>query len=113
MINIKIPYKPYSVNDCWYGRRIKTKEFRAYERDLHLLLPNRKPITGQLIVDYRFYIPDSRRRDLDNFIKPLQDILVKKGYMEDDSQIVKFTVEKIPSKEWAIEITIYEKEQEE
>lgn len=108
MIKISLDYQPISTNDLWYGRRIKTQHYRNYERDLALMLPNKKKLSGNVKVEYNFYIPDNRRRDVSNFIKPLEDIIVKKGYLADDSQITEFTARKIKAKAWKIEVIITE-----
>lgn len=44
--------------------------------------------------------------DIDNLVKILQDVIVKKGYIEDDRLIYRMTVEKIPSKVDRIQIDI-------
>ena len=44
-------------------------------------------LTGRLRVTLHFTLPDKRRRDLDNVLKPLFDALGAAGVYEDDSQI--------------------------
>lgn len=46
--------------------------------------------------------------DIDNLIKPLQDILVKNGIIEDDRKILSFNAKKFKSDKDYIEITINE-----
>ena len=46
-----------------------------------------EPITGRLMMLVDLFPPDKRKRDLDNYIKPLQDALTKCRIFEDDSQI--------------------------
>ncbi|MFC6277301.1 RusA family crossover junction endodeoxyribonuclease [Psittacicella hinzii] len=41
------------------------------------------------------YCPDRRRRDIDNVIKPIMDILTEAGVYDDDSQIKRLEVSKI------------------
>jgi len=55
---------------------------------------------------YEFWVPDSYRGDMDNFIKPLQDILQKKLYFKNDSKIWEYTVRRISSVNWRMRITI-------
>ncbi|MDR1941832.1 MAG: RusA family crossover junction endodeoxyribonuclease [Endomicrobium sp.] len=93
-----IPIKPLSVNQVWQGRRFKTDDYKQYERDVSLFLRNVKTIRGQVKVFYKFYV-SNMLADIDNCIKPLQDILVKNKVIEDDRFIIelcamKFKVEK-------------------
>lgn len=45
------------------------------------------PLSGDLTVCFRFYVPDKRKRDLVNLIQLPQDLLQEAGIIEDDSQI--------------------------
>ena len=83
MVNIKI--KPLSVNKVWQGRRFKTKEYKAYEQEVLLILPKIEVPEPPYSVCYEFGF-SSPLSDLDNPIKPLQDILQKK-YGIDDKHI--------------------------
>lgn len=74
---VKIDIKPLSVNACWAGRRFKTQEYKQYEKDMFLLLPKIKIPKPPYKVYYEFGF-SSGASDLDNPIKPLQDILQKK-----------------------------------
>lgn len=47
-----------------------------------------KQLAGDLIVDIEAFMPDKRRRDLDNILKALLDALTHAGVWLDDSQIV-------------------------
>lgn len=100
--------KPMSVNKVWQGRRFKTKDYKAYEKEVSNLI-GRVEESGRgamLEVIYKFYLKNHKRTDYDNLIKPLQDILVKKGVIKDDRYIYKATIEKIPSPIDKIEIEI-------
>ena len=94
MLNIEIYAKPLSVNAVWAGRRFKTPAYKAYEIELGYLLPKEEMIKGFVEVKYDFYIKNFLMNDVDNLIKPLQDILVKKGYIEDDRKIKRIIAEK-------------------
>lgn len=52
-----------------------------------------------------FYFKDKRKRDLDNCLKPLLDIL-KNRVIEDDSQVEKITTRKLSSDNNRIDIVI-------
>lgn len=95
---IEIHAKPLSINKAFQGRRFKTPECKQYEDLLWYLLPKREMIKGMVRIDYRFFLTNHKMQDSDNLIKVLQDMLVKKGYIEDDRLIYYHTVAKIPSK---------------
>lgn len=76
--------KPLSVNKAWEGRRFKSEEYKAYEKELLLTLPSKKlpPPPYQIYFEFGF---SSSASDWDNPIKPLQDILCKKyGFNDKD-----------------------------
>lgn len=88
--------KPLSVNECWQGRRFKTKKYKAYERDLLLILPAMeiKKEKLKLSIELGF---SSTRSDIDNPLKPLLDILQKK-YQFNDSLIYELNIKKTITK---------------
>lgn len=89
----RVQIKPLSVNECWQGRRFKTPTYRAYARDLSLLLPRIVVPEGPLQVEYEFGLSNVQA-DYDNPIKPFQDVLqVMYGF--NDSQIVEAIVRKV------------------
>jgi len=89
---IKIKIKPLSVNNSTYGQKVKTSEYRTYEKILKFMLPKLTIPEGRLRIDYTFGFSSSGS-DIDNPVKLLQDILSKK-YGFNDNRIYKFTVEK-------------------
>lgn len=105
-MKIKLDIKPLSINSCWQGRRYKTKEAKVYDRTLQLLLPKSKIEAQFYIVKYIFYLKSILMADLDNFIKIIQDNIVKKGIIKDDRYIVKIEAQKIKSDRDYIEIEI-------
>ena len=88
----KINIKPLSVNECWQGRRFKTKEYKQYEKDLLLMLPNIKLKIQRVSIDIVFGFSNSIC-DIDNPLKPFLDILQKK-YNINDRDIYMLTVSK-------------------
>lgn len=104
MIQIKI--KPLSVNKAWNGRKIKTQECKQYERALYYLLPKKPMIKGDVTIHYKFFLKYDKITDTSNLIKLLEDIVVKKGYIEDDRFVRKFSAEKIHWEKDIIEIEI-------
>lgn len=83
-----------SVNKAWQGKRYKTKEYKAYEKEVYHLLPILKiPKEGPLSVYYEFGFSSSLS-DYDNPIKPLQDILQFK-YAFNDNRIYEARIKKV------------------
>jgi Holliday junction resolvase RusA-like endonuclease len=94
MVNLNI--KPLSVNQVWQGKRFKTKLYGQYERDLLSMLPNMKLPKPPYKLYYEFGFSNSAS-DIDNPIKPFQDVLQKK-YDFNDSLIHHLEVKKVKVK---------------
>lgn len=105
-MQIEIYAKPLTVNRVWAGRRFKTPAYKAYEIEIGYLLTKEEMIKGFVEIRYDFYIKNFGLSDVDNLIKPIQDIIVKKGYIEDDRKIKKITAEKHKSEVNKIRIEI-------
>jgi len=97
-MQVELPFPP-SVNH--YYRRVGprtliSREGRAYQERVAAILValGVRPLRGPLHMRIEVYPPDNRRRDLDNLQKSLWDALQKGGAYHDDSQVVKFEVEK-------------------
>ena len=98
--------KPLTVNKVWQGRRFKTKIYKDYEKELFILLKGQKQTKGQVEVILEFYLKYDKTSDVDNFVKPLLDILVKSGIIEDDRNIRHLDLYKYHSKKDYVNITI-------
>lgn len=72
-----------------------------------LLNQEGETLTGRVGVRYTFHLKNHSRTDYDNLIKPLQDILVKRGFIEDDRKIYECTVKKVASDTDRIEVEFY------
>jgi len=89
---LNLPYPP-SVNKYW--RRTRSGGVRvsgegvAYREAVVAYCKARGllKLLGPLSVRLMVYVPDRRRRDLDNILKALLDALAHGGVYEDDSQI--------------------------
>lgn len=92
MIELRLPWPP-SVNHYRVpvrGRLITSNEGRAYHaRCAELLLFHGRPpcYTGRVAVEIQAHPPDRRRRDLDNLLKPVLDVLTNARVIVDDSDI--------------------------
>ena len=92
-IFITLPIPP-SVNGLYNGgmrskRRFISSKYQDWI-DLagHLLAQQRQDnIAGLTFITYGFQRPDKRRRDVQNYIKAVTDLLVKRNVIEDDSLI--------------------------
>ena len=91
---LRVDIKPLSTNKCWLGRRIKSKDYRDYTEVLLELLEETftVPVEGDLFVYYKWGLAN-RGFDVDNPIKPFQDILQQK-YGFNDSHITFLMAEK-------------------
>jgi Holliday junction resolvase RusA-like endonuclease len=104
-MKIKIPIHPLSVNKAWQGRKFKSKDYKKYEEEMLYFIKGKKT-KGFVEVKYDFYIKYFSTSDVGNFEKPLSDIIVKAGLIEDDKYIKKITMEKFKSDEEFININI-------
>lgn len=86
-ISVEVNIKPLSINRAWQGRKYRTKEYKAYQEEMHYLLPNKEMIKGKIAVFLTFYLKNPTQCDVDNFIKPILDIFKNKGYIEDDRNV--------------------------
>ena len=88
----RLPYPP-TVNTYWrhlrkYHRTIISKAGRRYKDEVRAALANQgaTKLKGRIALRIIAYMPDKRKRDLDNILKALLDALSPHLY-EDDSQI--------------------------
>jgi len=96
---LTIPFPP-SVNRLWRqfrGRTILSKIGRDYRLAVAVALDDHgfHEIPSPIEVEVKLwaYVPDGRRRDLDNMLKASLDALTACGIWEDDSQIKKLSIE--------------------
>lgn len=88
-----LPFPP-SVNRIWRqwkGRTLLSKEGRQYREQVARLVVLERPETfgrRKVRIDFMAYMPDKRRRDIDNLVKAANDALQAARVFEDDSQIV-------------------------
>lgn len=91
----KIQVKPLSINEAYRGRRFLTNEYKAYKKAVACqLLAMKIPDKIELHLEFGF---SSAGSDVDNCVKPFQDVLSKK-YGFNDNRVFKQIVEKKPVK---------------
>lgn len=97
MLTLTLPWPP-STNTYWRhptkgrlaGRHLISEQGRAYREAvaLQVLAQNgRRLLDCPLSIDIEVFMPDRRRRDLDNLLKSLLDSMTHAGVWADDSQI--------------------------
>lgn len=90
---VMLPFPP-SQNSIWrsvQGRAIKSADYRAWITDAGVVLAaaNLPKFSGPVFVSIALGMPDKRRRDIDNRVKPLLDLLVLHQVIQrDDSEFV-------------------------
>lgn len=88
-IVIELPFAP-SVNRLWrMGRGKKMYKSKVYEdwiivAQQLIYIGKHKPILGFYRLTIEAVRPDKRRRDIDNLIKAVSDVLQDTGLIEDD-----------------------------
>ena len=92
-----LPYPP-SVWRLYAGKgknRHKSDAYRTWLDEAWLAVqrqPRQPALSGPVSMDIALGRPDKRRRDLDNPLKAIADLLVSAGVLEDDSQVEKLNV---------------------
>lgn len=89
----ELPFPP-SVNSLYNGgmrskRRFISSKYQDWIDVAGQRLAKQRvgKINGLTFVTYGFQRPDKRRRDVQNYLKAVTDLLVKRGIIEDDSLI--------------------------
>ena len=104
---INLDVKPLSINQCWQGRRFKTKAYKQYEKAILLLLPSIEfTYKDEIEINIVFGF-SSKTADIDNPLKPILDILQKK-YGFNDRSVYRLTADKVivPKKQEFVKIKI-------
>ena len=95
MLTLTLDVKPLTVNRAWRGRHFSTPAKTQFETRLHYSLP-KVAVVGKPFyrVEYDLHLVNFAAMDWDNCCKVLQDCLVKKGIISDDSKIIDARVRK-------------------
>lgn len=109
-MKLKINAKPLSINSSYRGgRKYRTKKLLDYQEQAGWqvkIQAKNKRVAGLIQIDYKFFVKSFKRIDVDNMVKPLQDILVMQGVIDDDVNVIKITAEKYPVPTWEQEHSI-------
>lgn len=94
MTEITLPFPP-SANRLWRnyrGRTVISEGYRAWKEAAGWQLQSQRPKKheGPVNITIKLTLPDKRRQDIDNRIKPILDLLCAHQIIaSDDSRIVK------------------------
>lgn len=103
-MTVDLPYPP-SINHYYTpiviagrSRKIVSKRGRAWKLEAVLMVRTaaRSKLEGDVAVRIEVYPPDRRARDIDNIIKPILDACTEGGAWEDDSQVARLEVVRMP-----------------
>lgn len=100
MITLEVAYPP-SANRIWrkYKGRIVRDPVYVQWLDTEgwkIISQKQGGISGPYKLSIEAVKPDKRRRDLDNLIKPLSDLLKSVGTIDDDSDAQKIEMSWVP-----------------
>lgn len=109
-----LPYPP-SLNTLYptnrSGKRVLSARGRAYKTNVYAEILSQhklfKPLTGPLRASVRLWVPDKRKRDLDNCFKAILDSLKYANVYLDDDQIVEihgYKLERVKGGKCQVEI---------
>jgi len=113
MTSLTLPYPP-TTNNLFFNagkRRVRTKRYDLWIAEATVWVLQQRPAKtvgafDLLIIATR---PDRRARDISNLIKPIEDLLVKCGIVEDDSRAMQVAAgwsKSEPLKGGAIQVTV-------
>lgn len=90
----QVNVKPLSVNKAYQGRRFKTLDYKVFEQELRLVLPNALIVPdGPLSIEFEFGL-SNMGGDWDNPIKTAQDVISAK-YDFNDNRIIRGSATKV------------------
>ena len=111
MIRYEIGLWPPTTNTIYRnvnGRTILSARARKFFTDgIRLVEPPKRPINEPVQVHIKLYPPDRRKRDIDNHLKAVLDLMKKAMVWTDDSLVDKLSVSRetvVPKGKFVIEI---------
>ena len=99
-IKLTLPYPP-TVNHYWGqlgSKKYLGKKGKEFRESVFLCVyaAQQGRLDARLHMEVYLYPPDNRKRDVDNVLKPLLDALEHANVYENDSQIDKLCVTRMP-----------------
>ena len=97
-----------SVNRLYAGKRYKTAQGKAYQElvQWECLRQRVQMVGGKCAVSVRLFVPDARKRDIDNVLKVLLDALTGYAYRDDNDVIELHVSKRIDRKSPRVEIDV-------
>lgn len=119
MIKLKLPWPP-TINHYYTrtrsGKIIKNTRAQLYGNSGQLIIKSQMPkklTCANYRVDVFVYPPDARKRDLDNLLKGLLDVLQHAGIYSDDYKVTKLYVERREVRALGeLEVSVYDADAE-
>ena len=117
MISMTLPY-PISVNAMYANvpgkGRVKTERYKTWLNSAGWSLRAARPerVSGPYKLEIVLHVADARRRDLDNTVKPVLDLLVTHGLVDDDTHCMELHVRKQASATAYAEVVVRAAKQE-
>ena len=113
-ISVNFPGFPPSTNELYVNagrRRVKSKKYRTWLDGAALFIRGEASLQGSRITEGPFAVDIevygmSRRRDLDNIVKPILDAIVASGATPDDRYLDHLLVRRISSPFRQVIVTI-------
>lgn len=107
-VQYTLPLRPMSVNEAYRGRRFKSAAYKKYAKDVGLLLAGQRwrKVPGPIEVTVELYLAKPKQRDADNCVKPLLDLLVQGGVIDDDRNVWALHVHKYRSPREGVRVTV-------
>jgi len=104
---LMLPFPPtvnnLFVNSRRTGGRFPSTQYKLWRREAARVLAGQAPLPrfgdAKVVLTFSFGRPDKRRRDLFNYVKAPEDMLVEAGVIADDSLVERGTVQ------WAAGVT--------
>ena len=92
-VELTLPFPP-STNALFRNvpgkGRVRSAVYKAWAIEAGYVVNRARPIKGPVAVSVRLAPPNKRKRDADNSLKPILDLLVKHGIIEaDDWSVVR------------------------
>ncbi len=112
MIVLKLPF-PISVNAMYKNKlngRAKSLRYMTWARAAgwEIKAQKQEPIKGHYTLSVVLNEADNRRRDIDNFVKCVSDLLVEHALVEDDCMCVSISIDRFKASKASCDVIVQE-----